>query len=94
MRIGIRAAVIILLLDKNGILPSRVGTHSFRAGGAMALKFAGADRDDIKKMGRWSSGNFLVYIHDPIADYSEGWTKQMSVPRSYYNLEGTFTEEE
>ena len=67
MRVAIRRAVISLKLDKHGILPSRVGTHSFRAGGAMALKFAGADRDDIKKMGRWSSDTFLIYIHDQIA---------------------------
>ena len=94
MRIGIKAAVTSLRLDKNGVMPSRVGTHSFRAGEAMALKFAGADRDDIKKMGRWSSDTFLVYIHDQIAEYSEGWTEKMSVPRSYFNLEGAFTEGE
>ena len=90
MRVAIRRAVIALRLEKNGILPSRVGTHSLRAGGAMALKFAGADRDDIKKMGRWSSDTFLVYIHDQIAEYSEGWTKKMEEPRSYFNLEGAF----
>jgi len=91
MLVEIRRAVIKLGLEKNGIIPSRVGTHSFRAGGAMALKFAGADRDDIKKMGRWSSDTFLLYIHDQIAEYSEGWTEKMSVPRSYFNLEGTFS---
>ena len=56
---AVRATVVQLKLDKNGIIPERVGTHSLRAGGAMALKFAGADRDDIKKMGRWSSDTFL-----------------------------------
>ena len=66
--------MVQLDLGKNGIIPERVGTHSLRAGGAMALKFAGADRDDIKKMGRWSSDTFLIYIHDQIAEYSEGWT--------------------
>jgi len=43
----------------------------------MALKFAGADRDDIKMMGRWSSDIFLIYIHYQIAEYSEGWTKKI-----------------
>jgi len=38
----------------------------------MSLKFAGADRDDIKKLGRWSSDTFLIYIHDLIVEYSEG----------------------
>ena len=90
MRVAIRRAVIALRLDKNGFLPSRVGTHSFRAGGAMALKFAGADRDDIKKMGRWSSDTFLIYIHDQIAEYSEGWSKKMAEPRAFFNLEGAY----
>ncbi len=56
----------------------------------MAIKFAGADRDDIKKMGRWSSDTFLLYIHDQIAEYSEGWTERMGVVRSFFNLEGAF----
>jgi len=56
----------------------------------MALKFAGANREDIKKLGRWSGDTFLMYIHDQIAEYSEGWTKKMAIPRSYFNLEGAF----
>ena len=91
MRRAIRAAVLTLNLPANGITPNRVGTHSLRAGGAMALKFAGADRDDIKKMGRWSSDTFLLYIHDQIAEYSEGWTSKMSTPRSFFNLEGAYS---
>ena len=83
--VAIRRAVITLQLSKKGIIPDRVGSHSLQAGGAMALKFAGADRDNIKKMGRWSSDTFLVYIHDQIAEYSEGWTNKMSVPRSFFN---------
>ena len=27
----------------------------------------------------------LLNIHDQIAEYSEGWTSKMAVPRSYYN---------
>ena len=91
IHVAIRRAVITLQLSNKGIIPDRVGYHSLRAGGAIALKFAGADRDDIKNMGRWSSDTFLVYIHDQIAEYSERWTKKMSVPRSFFNLEGGFT---
>ena len=32
----------------------------------------------------------MIYIHDQIAEYSEGWTEKMSTPRSYFNLEGAF----
>ena len=87
---AVRVAMVQLNLAENGITPDRVGTHSLCAGGAMALKFAGADQDDIKKMGRLSLDTFLIYIHDQIAEYSEGWTGPMSQPRSYFNLEGAF----
>ena len=90
MRKSVRRAVTVLRLEKHGILASRVGTHSLRSGGAMALKFAKADRDDIKKFGRWSSDTFLLYIHDQIAEYSEGWTEKMGVHRSFFNLEGDY----
>ena len=90
VRRATKAAVLKLGLAANVVTPCRVGTHSLRAGGAMALKFAGASRDDIKKMGRWSSDTFLIYIHDQIAEYSEGWTDKMATPRSYFNLEGAF----
>ena len=52
IRIAVRRSVITLQLSRKGILPDRVGSHSLRADGAMALIFAGADRDDIKQMGR------------------------------------------
>ena len=69
-----------------------MGTHSFRAGGAMAIKFSSGNRDDTKKMGRWSSDTFLMYIHNQIAEYTEGWTEKMATPRSFFNLEGTFAD--
>ena len=56
----------------------------------MALKFAGADRQDIMKFGRWSGDTCLLYINDQIAEYSEGWIEKMSVPRSFFNLEGAY----
>lgn len=51
--VAIRYAVAKLGLERNRISASRIGTHSYCAGGAMALKFAGADRDDIKN---WEGG--------------------------------------
>ena len=87
---AVKRAVITLKLAKNGITAARMGTHSLQAGGTMVLKFSGADRDDIKKMGRWSSDTWLIYIHDQIDEYSEEWTSKMAAPRSYFNLEGGF----
>jgi len=92
MQIAIHRAVITLGLEKNGILASRVGTHSVRARGVMALKFADADRGNIKKMGRWSSDTCLLYIHGQIAEYLEGRAEKMVVPRYYFNIEGALTD--
>ena len=88
---AIRVAAIQLKLETQGIPATRLGTHSLRAGGAMALKLAGADRDDIKKFGRWSSDTFLIYIHDQIATYQEGWTDKMAQHHDFFNLEGAFS---
>ena len=85
---ALRCAVILLGFNKYEITADRVSTYSVHTGGSMALKFAGADRDDIKKMGQLSSDTWLVYIHDQIVEYSEGWTRKMANPCSYYNLEG------
>lgn len=50
MRVALRYAVAKLCLERKGFPASRVGTHSLKAGGGgMALKLAGADRDNIKK---------------------------------------------
>ena len=48
IRKSLRRAVVVLGLAKNGITETRVGSHSLRSGGAMALSFAGAKRDRIK----------------------------------------------
>ena len=44
-------------------------------------------------MGRWSSDTFLIYIHDQINEYSEGWSKKMAEPRAFFNLEGAYAYE-
>ena len=92
IRKSLRRVVVVLGLAKNGIIEARIGLHLLRSGGAMALNFAGAKRDRIKKFGRWSSDTFLLYIHDQITEYSEGWTEKMAVPRSYFNLEGAYAD--
>ena len=48
----VRNSVLVTGLNKSGYTVDRVGTHSLRAGGAMALAFNGYDATTIKKMGR------------------------------------------
>lgn len=65
-----------------------VSSHSLRAGGAMAMKLNGIDRDTIKKFGRWSSDTFLMYIHEQISAFSAGVSKQMSTNIKFHNIAG------
>ena len=66
----LRSTVSNLKMETSGITPDLVGVHSFRAGGAMALKLNGASDTTIMKMGRWTSLTFLQYIHNQIAHLS------------------------
>ena len=67
IRAGVRTAVRDLQLHRQGIKASSVGSHSLRAGGAMAMKLNGCDLITIMKQGRWTSLTFLTYIHNQIA---------------------------
>jgi hypothetical protein len=85
---GVRRAVIALDLPKAGIKAEQVGSHSLRAGGAMAMKLNGSDRDTIRKFGRWNSDTFLMYIHNQIAHLSAGVSKLMARFVPFRNISG------
>ena len=57
---------------------TRIGAHSLRASGAMALKLNGYDKETIMKIGRWSSDTFLTYIHSQIAALTMGVAAMIS----------------
>ena len=76
IRVKVKRAIVSLGLENNGIISDQVGSHSLRVGVDMALKFSGANLYDIKKMGRYSSDIFLIYIHDQISEYSNVWIKK------------------
>ena len=86
MNKAIKYTVKMLDLDKKGLLPEHVGSHSLRAGGAMAMHLNKVDHNTIKKMGRWSSDTFLMYIHEQIAAFSSGISTQMSNPIVFQNI--------
>ena len=73
-------------LEAKGYHPSRIGSHSLRAGGAVALKLAGYDDTTICKMGRWSSNTFLIYIRGQIANLTAGVATAMSTTLTYHNV--------
>lgn len=87
---ALQKAVTHLRLDRQGIHPSDVSSHSLRAGGATAMHLNGISDRTIQKMGRWSSDTFLIYIHEQIAAFSRGVSKQMGLHVNFKNIRRTF----
>ena len=88
---AVKLAVAQLGLVTKGFNLNDVSSHSLRAGGAMALKLHGYDRDTIKKMGRWSSDTFLTYIHEQIGAFSAGISTKMAIAIPFHNMSATLT---
>ena len=86
MNKAVQFAVKHLNMHDQGFNSKNVGSHSPRAGGAMAAKLNGIDRDTIKKMGRWSSDTFLMCIHEQIAHLSHGVAQKMSTRLPFRNI--------
>ena len=76
-----------LKLHKKGLTKNLVSSHSLRAGGAMAMYLNGVPHDTIRKMGRWKSDTFLMYIHKQIAVLSAGITSKMSNKFPFHNIQ-------
>ena len=64
----------------------RVGSHSLRASGAMALKLNGKDDSLIMKLGRWTTNTFLTYIHSQIGALTAGVAPAMATLRHFHNV--------
>ena len=86
MTAAVRAAVKALDLDKMGLPPKAVASHSLRSGGAMAMHLAKVPDTTIKKMGRWSTDTFLMYIHEQISAFSRGVSNKMSQHVQFHNI--------
>ena len=86
MRNAIRHTAQDLNLHENGIDPDLIGSHSLRAGGAMALKLQGVSDTIIQKQGRWRSVTFLQYIHTQIAHLTKDLSTKMSTVLKFQNI--------
>ena len=82
----LRSHAKTLKLQAQGIDPDIIGSHSLRAGGAMALKLQDYPDTTIQKMGRWSSSTWLQYIHTQIAHISKGVASKMSEELPFLNI--------
>ena len=86
VRTALRVATSAALLLGENIDPNMVGSHSLRSGGAMHLKLAGYDDMTIKKLGRWSSDTYLIYIQSQIANLNEGISRRMAHHTSFRSV--------
>jgi len=86
MRSHLRAAAQRDGLEARGFQLDRIGNHSLRSGGAVALKLAGYESNLIKKLGRWSSNTYLLYIQSQIAQLTTGVATRMSRRLRFYNV--------
>jgi integrase len=84
----IKLAVKATGLDRRGFPLASVSSHSLRAGGAMAMHLNGVSSDTIRKMGRWSSDTFLMYIHEQVSAFSVGISQKMATQIGWHNIEG------
>jgi hypothetical protein len=64
----------------------RIGPHSIRASGAMALYLNGVKEENICLLGRWKSKTWLTYIHTQIAAVTAGLSRAMSRPIVFHNI--------
>ena len=85
---AIRTAAVAIGLDKKGFPTKSLSSHSLRAGGATAMHLNGISSSTIRKMGRWSSDTFLMYIHEQIAAFSQGVSQKMATEIGWDNIEG------
>ena len=76
-----------LKLSQRGVDPDLLGSHSLRAGGAMALKLQHYTDILIQKLARWSSTTWLQYIHTQIAHLSKGVPPKMIEDPPFYNID-------
>jgi hypothetical protein len=65
-----------------------ISSHSLRAGGAMAMHLNGCSDIQIRKMGRWRSDTFLMYIHEQITAFSLGVSKLMATDIEFRPVTG------
>ncbi len=86
IRTAVRLAATQDDLLKAGYSPDRIGSHSLRASGAMALKLNGYDSTMIQKLGRWSSNTYLRYIQTQIGELTAGVAANMARPLTFHNV--------
>ncbi len=82
---AIRRGAKFAKLTDSGYSLSRIGAHSPRASGAMALWLSGHGPEAIMKLGCWRTQTFLTYFPAQIAELTRGTSIKM---RQLHNVGG------
>ncbi len=69
-----------------GFTVDRIGTHSIRAGAAMAMFLAGVPCETIQLIGRWRSRTFMKYLRIQVTASTLGVTTKMTSVDSFSQL--------
>ena len=83
----LRAAAIQYGEGRLGFPASRIGTHSLRAGAAMAMFLAGVPAETIQLIGRWRSQTFMRYIRIQVQQMTRGVADVMTTNPDFFTIE-------
>jgi hypothetical protein len=86
--VAVRRGARLAMLEASGYQLTRIGAHSLRASGAMALWLSGHSPEVIMKLGRWRTQTFLTYIHSQIAALTTGTSRKMGRSVPFHNVGG------
>ena len=81
-----RRAITFLGVDKTGLLPHQVGTHSVRCGVAMSRILSGCPAWQVMLMGRWRSMAFLEYVREQVQSLRKDASQAMIGNKEFYQL--------
>ena len=70
-----------------GLYENDIGLHSIRASAAMAMHMNKVPDYVIRKMGRWSSEAFLLYIRKCVIEFGNDVSAQMIKTRVFHHIE-------
>ena len=83
----LRAAAIQYGEARLGFPASRIGTHSLRAGAAMAMFLAGVPVETIQLIGRWWSQTFMQYIRIQVQQMTRGVADVVTTNPNFFTIE-------
>jgi hypothetical protein len=82
----LRTAATAVGEGRLGFSAERIGTHSIRAGAAMAMCKAGVPCETIQLVGRWRRRTFMKYLRIQVPATTRGVTTKMTSLKSFFTV--------